>query len=201
MISDNRFGAYTNQIPSIFITHQLHIQVPSFWLFLKPFVNTINKRYISRFDQCWIPDNYNEPRLSGRLSFPAFKSIDTEYIGSLSRFSKAEKTDTKSIDILLILSGPEPQRSLFEEKIIAQSANLQANLFLLRGLPGEKRAAFSINKNLTALNHADDQTFSELIRQSKTIVARAGYSSIMDLSAWVDLPGWCQLPDKPSKNI
>lgn len=183
LISDNRFGAYTNQIPSIFITHQLHIQVPPFWLFLKPFVNTINKRYISRFDQCWIPDNYNEPRLSGRLSFPAFKSIDTEYIGSLSRFSKAEKTDTKSIDILLILSGPEPQRSLFEEKIIAQSANLQANSFLLRGLPGEKTAAFSINKNLTALNHADDQTFSELIRQSKTIVARAGYSSIMDLSA------------------
>lgn len=195
LISDNRFGAYTNQIPSIFITHQLHIQVPPFYRFFKPFVNAINKHYIKRFDQCWIPDNYNEPRLSGSLSFPAFKNIDTEYIGNLSRFSKVEKADLKSIDILLILSGPEPQRSLFEEKIIAQSANLQANLFLLRGLPGEKTAAFCINKNLSALNHADDQTFSELIMQSKTIVARAGYSSIMDLkafgrSAWlVPTPG------------
>lgn len=195
LISDNRFGAFTKQIPSVFITHQLHIKVPKGWLFFKPLISSINLLYIRRFNSCWIPDNLDEPRLSGELSFPAFKGIKTHYIGKLSRFSQSLQKLEKDIDILLLLSGPEPQRSLLEEKIIEQSANLQANLCLLRGLPHENTDSYRINKNLIAYNHADDQTFTALVQRSKTIVARAGYSSIMDLaalgrSAWlVPTPG------------
>lgn len=195
LISDNRFGAYTNQVPSVFITHQLHIRVPVLWQFLKPVVDAINKHYIKRFNQLWIPDSLHEPRLSGKLSFPAFHNFNTYYIGVLSRFSLPVQNHEKDIDILFLLSGPEPQRSLLEEKIIAQSTNLSASFCLLRGVPGKNTAAYHINKNLLAYDHADDQTFSALIQRAKTIVARAGYSSIMDLtalgrSAWlVPTPG------------
>ena len=195
LISDNRFGAYTKQIPSVFITHQLHIRVPDFWLLFKPLLDMLNKYYISRFGSCWIPDNMHEPRLSGDLSLPVFKGIKTAYIGTLSRFSQLRNIVKKDIDVLFLLSGPEPHRSLLEEKIIAQSANFPAKFCLLRGLPGEKTASYHLNKNLTAYDHADDETFSALIQRSKMIVARAGYSSIMDLaalgrSAWlVPTPG------------
>ncbi len=195
LISDNRFGAYTNQVPSVFITHQLHIHIPATWLLFKPLVNAFNKHYVKSFDRCWVPDNLSEPRLSGSLSYPAFKGVKTEYIGNLSRFSQVKNTSEKDIDMLLLLSGPEPQRSLLEEKIIAQSADLSAKFYLLRGIPGKKIAPYSINKNLIAYDHADDKTFSSLIQRTKTIVARAGYSSIMDLvalgrSAWlVPTPG------------
>ena len=195
VISDNRFGAYTKQIPSVFITHQLHIKVPKGWQFFKPFIKLINLLYIKRFNSCWIPDNIDEPRLSGDLSLPEFKGIKTHYIGKLSRFSQPLQKFEKDIDMLFLLSGPEPQRSLLEQKIIEQSVNLQANLCLLRGLPHENPDSYRINKNLIAYNHADDQTFTALVQRSKTIVARAGYSSIMDLaalgrSAWlVPTPG------------
>lgn len=195
LISDNRFGAYTNIVPSVFITHQLHIRIPSCWLLLKPLVDTINKRYIKRFDQLWIPDSLNEPRLSGKLSFPPFQNINTYYIGLQSRFSLPNQNPEKDIDMLFLLSGPEPQRSLLEEKIMAQSAQIPASFCLLRGVPGAKSAAYQLNKNLLAYDHADDQTFLNLIQRAKIIVARAGYSSIMDLialdrSAWlVPTPG------------
>lgn len=195
LISDNRFGAYTNQVPSVFITHQLHIRIPAFWLFLKPLVDAINTHYIKRFDQLWIPDSLHEPRLSGKLSFPALQNLNTYYIGVQSRFSLSDQNLEKDIDILFLLSGPEPQRSLLEEKIIAQSAKIPASFCLLRGVPGMNSAAYHLSKNLLAYDHADDQTFSTLIQRAKTIVARAGYSSIMDLialgrTAWlVPTPG------------
>ncbi|MBZ0242200.1 MAG: hypothetical protein K8F24_03200 [Bacteroidales bacterium] len=184
LISDNRFGAYTNQVPSVFITHQLHIRIPAFWIFLKPLVDAINIHYIKRFNQVWVPDNLHEPRLSGKLSFPAFPDFDTYYIGVLSRFSPPEQNHEKDIDMLFLLSGPEPQRSLLEEKIIVQSTHLEASFCLLRGVPGKNNTPYHLHKNLLAYDHADDKTFSALIQRAKTIVARAGYSSIMDLTAF-----------------
>ena len=58
VISDNRYGMYSKTIPCVFITHQLNIQSP----ILGSLINRVNKRLISKFSECWIPDNFNVHR-------------------------------------------------------------------------------------------------------------------------------------------
>ena len=53
VISDNRYGLYNNNIPSIFITHQINIQSH----ILQKYIRKINYNLINKFSQCWILDD------------------------------------------------------------------------------------------------------------------------------------------------
>ena len=111
IISDNRYGMYSNDIPSVFITHQLEIQTPIF----KNLIKKINNKLISRFSECWIPD-FEINGIAGKLSRLTNPTKNYKYIGPLSRFIK-KKSEIK-YDVLAIISGPEPQRSILEKTLI-----------------------------------------------------------------------------------
>ena len=117
VISDNRFGLYHSKIPSIFITHQLSIKSPlGNWN--EKILQRWNYKYINRFRECWIPDLFGENNLAGELSHPFSQpKTATKYIGILSRFEKKESKEVND-HLLFILSGPEPQRTVLENKII-----------------------------------------------------------------------------------
>jgi hypothetical protein len=170
VISDNRFGLYTPKCKSIFITHQLSIPSPIF----RQTVNNINLGYINHFDECWVPDN---PRvnLSGVLS-----TSDAKHprIGLLSRFGKYRSGDEFEFDFLFLLSGPEPQRSLLEKKLLALSVNNNYRIALVRGVKEKNPAIPSHIQQFGLLNSKD---LEELINQSEAVVCRSGYSSLMDL--------------------
>jgi len=174
IISDNRFGAYSKLIPSIFITHQVNIKTPH----LNKWVNRINHRAIKNFTQCWIPDFENEPNLAGELSHPALNKIKTIYIGPQSRFNYSNQE--KIYDITVVLSGPEPQRTILEDKLFEQLftfENLKINFV---------RGVYSSNengevKNIKVFDHLNSFELEELMHQSKNIICRSGYSGIMDL--------------------
>lgn len=183
VISDNRFGAWSRKVPCAFITHQLHIQLPKSMKWTRPFIDFLNKRYIKHFNACWIPDFIDAPFLSGKLSFPHFRTIKSERIGILSRFSGIQiEEKEKDIELLVLLSGPEPQRSIFENKILEQIDTSNGTIVLLRGLPNASDK-IDVPKNVQVLNHTNDNTFAELVARAKKIVCRSGYSSIMDLMA------------------
>ena len=183
LISDNRFGAYSLKTPSVFITHQLFIQTPVLLSLLKPIINIINFRYIKKFDQVWVPDFYDEPSLSARLSHGNLSGLNVKYIGPLSRFSRpseqSEVTEDPP-DLLVLLSGPEPQRSMLENILISKLSILSYNTWIIRGLPGDSHSIKSTT-NLKFFNHLDPQKLGFAIKESKFIIARAGYSTIMDL--------------------
>lgn len=185
IISDNRFGCWSKNIHSVFITHQLNIQVPKFvgWTFF--FINKLNKSYIKNYDELWIPDVKEEPSLSGILSHPADKKIKTTYIGLLSRFSTnnhdENKNVKKTIDYLVILSGPEPQRTILEDLVCKQSSDIDGNIVVLRAKPESEKLPEITPNNVTFYNHIDDNSFVELVKNSKKIICRGGYSSLMDL--------------------
>jgi uncharacterized protein (TIGR00661 family) len=178
IISDNRYGCWSSKIPSVFITHQLNILMPNGLKWIEPLVALLNKRLIRKFSACWIPD-YLERRmsLSGKLSEHDTADFShVTHIGPLSRFRLINNREFK-YDLVCIFSGPEPQRSIFEEKVVEQLRSSSLRYFVVRGVYSP---AISARENEAAfLNSEGLQT---VISQSPLVITRSGYSTIMDLA-------------------
>jgi len=119
IISDNRYGVWSSQIESVLITHQLNPQLPVFLQFGKPLVQWIIKQFIARFHHCWVPDYPSPHSLSGDLSRMRHIPSNVEFIGPLSRFVNKTGVRGRGNFVLVILSGPESQRSHFQNICIA----------------------------------------------------------------------------------
>jgi UDP-N-acetylglucosamine transferase subunit ALG13 len=179
IISDNRFGFYAPGIPSVFITHQLYIKT-GLGSLVNRLVQWINYRRIKKFSTCWVPDQQGESSLAGELSNPAkLPAIPTHYIGGISRFNRC-KSSANKIDLLIILSGPEPQRSILEKLVLSELQLLPGKTVLVRGLPKESSDVKEEN-NCTVYNHAPAGLLNQLICDSAYVVSRAGYTTVMDL--------------------
>lgn len=94
VISDNRYGCWSKDCYSVFITHQLTIQCPSKLKWTQSFINRINHFFIHKYNECWVPDVKALPGLSGILSHGDFNLPQVNYIGLLSRFEKIEESQS-----------------------------------------------------------------------------------------------------------
>ncbi len=178
VISDNRFGLYNKNTHCIFITHQLQIKTGN--SFTEKITQKINYKYINRFNECWVIDEEGINNLAGDLSHPKLlPNLPLKYIGAISRFKKYEVGN--KYDLLAILSGPEPQRTIFENILLAQMQALKLAIVVVRGLPTEKNV-LEIG-DMKIYNHLPAAALNELILASKTIIARSGYTTIMDIAA------------------
>jgi UDP-N-acetylglucosamine transferase subunit ALG13 len=179
IISDNRFGFYAPNIPSVFITHQLYIKT-GLGNLANRMVQWMNYRRIKKFSTCWVPDQQGARSLAGELSNPAkLPAIPTSYIGGISRFRNC-KLLANTIDVLIILSGPEPQRTILEKLVLGELKLLQGKIVLVRGLPKESSDIKEEN-NCTIYNHAPGSLLNQLICDSEFVVSRSGYTTVMDL--------------------
>ena len=177
VISDNRFGFYNKNTENIFITHQLNIQTPV----LKNLVNRLNRSFIKKFHAVWVPDYpKKEKRLSGLLSEPKHSLQNTTLIGPLSRFSKTKSQEQK-YDLLILLSGPEPQRTLLEDKLLSTLVNTKQKIALVRGSAVTEKN--NLSDNFTVIDLASSVKLQELFSASKKIICCSGYSTLMDLHA------------------
>ena len=174
IISDNRFGGFSKKVPSVYITHQLNVlSGNTSWLSSK-----IHRKTINRFDECWVPDTI-ESSLSGELSNDANITTKVKYIGSLSRFEKQDLAI--EYDLLVLLSGPEPQRSLLEDLLFIQLKKFEVNIAFVRGVIEDKQAK-DVNGNMTIYNYLNSFELNEVINKSALVLSRSGYSTIMDLA-------------------
>ena len=177
VISDSRFGCFTKQVPCIFITHQLHIQMPAYLKQLQRVVNFFNHWIIKKYHSCWVPDFADTTKnLSGILAHPA--PFPIQYIGPLSRMKPLVRPIR--YDIIAILSGPEPQRSMLEQLLLMELAKLDKKILLVRGLP-KGSALETPNKHIRIVPFLTAQALNEAIAESAFVICRSGYSSIMDL--------------------
>lgn len=178
VISDNRYGFYHQSVPSVFITHQLRIKTPLGNL-ADDFLQKLNYKYIDRFTQCWIPDNERHPCLAGELSHPQkMPSIPSKYVGILSRFRETENNQKKHA--LILLSGPEPQRTIFENTMVEQLKDYNGSVVLVRGLPsGDDKLI--LPSNISVYNHLPAEQLNQKINEASIVVGRCGYSTVMDL--------------------
>jgi len=176
VISDNRFGLWNKKIYSVFITHQLVIKAP----FLQFLLQKLNYSFINRFNECWVPDIKELPNLAGHLSHPKkFPSIPVHYVGCLSRFEKTERKG-EGKKLLVLLSGPEPQRSLLEKKLMLQLKKLVSPVLFIRGLPGNS-TSIKTTSQITCINHLPTKELQQALLEAEFVFARSGYSTVMDL--------------------
>lgn len=179
IISDNRYGCWTKRVPTVFITHQINIQMPFALKWMQGIINYFNHRQIRKFNQCWVPD-FLENRLTGKLTEPG--KLPVKFIGMLSRFSRTKTDDSFAYDCLALVSGPEPQRTIFEQKIRLCFSELKGRKILVRGLPGMNDEIVQLSDWDEACHLSADK-LQRVIEQSELVICRSGYSSIMDLVA------------------
>lgn len=182
VISDNRYGCWSSVAKSIFITHQSNILMPKRFGWLSPFVRRANHRMMRKFLQCWIPDRPGNESIAGDLiSFGSFDhTIAHRYIGPLSRFIPSGKR-TIEYDLLCILSGPEPQRTILENIVVQQVNKTNIKTLIVRGLPGNI-AHVELGTHAEVVPFMNSEALQEAIESSSIILARSGFSTVMDLT-------------------
>ena len=179
IISDNRYGFYDKNKTSIIITHQLTLKTP-FGTIFDIATRSVIKNFLKHFDEIWIPDNL-QIKLAGNLS-KNYIGKKAKYIGILSRFclkSSIKETTEKKYKFCIILSGPEPSRSILEKKIIETVSNIKYKTIIIAG--NTKRKVSFNSGNIEYLSLADDKTLLDALKDSENIIITAGYSSIMDM--------------------
>lgn len=174
ILSDNRFGVQSNLVTSVYITHQVNVLSG----FTTRFSSFLHQKIINNFDACWVPDT-KDSAFSGKLSILNKNTTTTKFIGVLSRFKK--KALAKEIDVLVLLSGPEPNRTYLEKKLITAFKNDARNIvFVLGKVEGQQKKW--IANNAVFYNYLLSNELEILLNSSKIVVCRSGYSSIMDLA-------------------
>ncbi|MFM9021683.1 MAG: glycosyltransferase [Sediminibacterium sp.] len=177
VISDNRYGLYHPSIPSIIITHQLTIVTP--FCIGQNWLQRIHYTLLNRFLQIWVPDTAYPPHAAGILSHPKkTPATPLHYIGWLSRFEPVKTPATYTYCILL--SGPEPQRTLLEQKLIGELQQVKEKVLFIRGLPGEQTLPDFPN-NINCKNHLSGKALQEALHASEWVISRSGYTTVMEI--------------------
>lgn len=178
VISDNRYGLHHPDSQSIFIIHQLRIKT-NLGKWAEEILQKWNYKKLKHFDQCWVPDQEKNRGLGGELSHPEkLPPIPVKYTGILSRFEKRELPEKKN-KLLIVLSGPEPQRSILEEKIFRDIAHYNGEATIVRGLPASRTHVPS-TAMISIYNHLEAEILNKEMSEAEFVISRSGYSTIMD---------------------
>ena len=178
IISDNRFVFSDKHVKkNIYITHQCRIYHRS--ALISRVMTAFHRLFIRKFDVCWVPDD-PERKISGLLS-DNDKNVIIRYIGFLRRMTLIENTQ-KHYDFLFLISGPEPQRTLFEKEIVQLGVEFDlGNVCLIRGSQ-TKRPPGLIRCGWDVFDLAETNLVQDKLASCRVLVCRSGYSTLMDIS-------------------
>ena len=175
IISDNRLGVFSKKVPSVFITHQLNVLTGT----TSTITTKLHHYFIKKFNECWVPDNEHSPNLSGKLGHSDNKFKHVKYIGPLSRLHK--KNLSIRYKYLIILSGPEPQRTLLEEIFLKEFEHYNEPILFVKGKVQSEQIIEQKN-TLTIYNFMNSEELETAFNESEFVVARSGYTTVMDLA-------------------
>jgi uncharacterized protein (TIGR00661 family) len=175
IISDNRLGVFSKIVPSIFITHQLNVLTGNTsWITSK-----LHQFIIKKFTECWVPDVATTPNLTGMLGHLKHPLFKIKYIGPLSRLQKKELPI--AYNLMVILSGPEPQRGMLEEQLQEEVLKFKGKVVFIKGKvePEQKREEI---ENVTFYNFMTTAELEKTFNESQLVLCRSGYTTVMDLA-------------------
>lgn len=179
IISDNRYGCFSPGTPSVLLTHQLYMRVPNRMIAWT--ANRMLRLALAKFDRVWVPDAPDEPNLSAALSHgdkPVHPQI--EFTGILTRLYPYERE--LEYDVAVVLSGPEPQRTLLEQRLLEQAMTLSQKFIFIQGNTRSKQHYFAAD-HIEVVSYLTSRELNDVLAASGMVVCRSGYSSLMDLAA------------------
>jgi predicted glycosyltransferase len=176
VISDQRFGVRSTALPSVLITHQAFPFTP----FAQRALRKLNLHHMSRFDRCWIMDEPDAPGLAGELSHDEGLPLHARYIGTVSRMSAAA-APTNQYRVVAVISGPEPQRTLLEHRLLGALHALPGEHLLVLGQPQQPRD--DQRGNVRVRSHLNGSELATAMKCAELVVSRSGYTTLMDLAA------------------
>lgn len=175
IISDNRLGVFSKKIPSVFVTHQLNVLTGNTtWITSK-----MHQFIIKKYYECWVPDVQKNPNLTGKLGHLTNKKFKIKYIGPLSRF-KFEEVENE-FDLMVLLSGPEPQRGILEAQLREELLNFKGKIIFVSGVVEKVQSVVQI-ENITFYNFMNSAELETMLNKSEKVLCRSGYTTIMDLA-------------------
>jgi predicted glycosyltransferase len=183
VISDNRFGLWNRKVTTVYVTHMPRIPFPKRMRFLEFIGIFLHRKIIKKYSFCFIPDLPGTINVSGRLSHGMKLPANVRYIGLLSRFQTEADQDRniqRTQQNLVILSGPEPQREIFKQKLIMLFKGKDQATVILGGQPSKNDDVVKTG-NITFYNHLPSAEMKNLIESSQNIISRSGYTTVMEL--------------------
>ena len=180
IISDNRYGLYHPSVPSVIITHQLQIQ-SGLGKTTNDLLRKLHYKYLGRFNECWVADVEGSPNLSSKLAHPKTLPANAKYIGWLSQIA-GQNIATKEEHLLVLLSGPEPQRSILSKILWQQVIKLDQKIVFVEGSDMTAKPDF-IPSHISYHKRLNRDELLPLIANASFVICRSGYSSLMDLLA------------------
>ncbi len=179
IISDNRYGLFHPLIPSVFMTHQLLAQT-GLGNAADQLVRRLHYKYISRFNACWIVDVEGAPNLSGKLAHPQMLPPNATYVGLLSQML-TNLNHQEDGTILVLLSGPEPQRSILSSILWKQVQQHKGEIVFVEGTNNAPNPTI-IPAHITYHKQITRKDLQPLLSQASLVICRSGYSTLMDLA-------------------
>jgi len=176
VISDNRYGLYHQNIPSVIITHQLQPSVPHF---LRNGVRKLHYHFLEKFEDCWVPDIAEENNLAGSLTHPEYMPHKTKYIGWLSHLFPPKNQEESNKHLLVLLSGLEPMRSQLSALLWQQIQHYEGQVVFIEGSKSVVRKCTANHIQWQAQLQSEE--LKKLMQEAEIVICRSGYSSVMDL--------------------
>lgn len=181
VISDGRFGLWNKNVCSVYMTHQVMIKCPRGLGVFEPLLYYFHSLVIKKYNYCWIPDYRGDVNISGDLSHKYPLPKNALFIDPLSRYTPSSEEINFEYDLCIVISGPEPSRSIFEKIVLSELATYTGKAILIEGRPGRKHDERKGDHRI--VSHLPSDALKKAIVSSRLVVCRSGYSSIMDLIA------------------
>jgi UDP:flavonoid glycosyltransferase YjiC (YdhE family) len=179
IISDNRYGCFHPKVHSVLLTHQLHLRVNTPWI--QQVANGLLRLALRPFDEIWVPDIEGAGQLAGDLAHPPVSHPPVRYIGLLSRMNPATEPVEEDYDVAIVLSGPEPQRTILEQRLTEQAVALPYKCIVVQGKTQKKHHHYETD-HVEVVSYLTSEALNEVLLRSRVVVCRSGYSSLMDLA-------------------
>lgn len=181
IISDSRMGVVSTRVPSFYIFHSLRQIMPTPLRFLSRWVESQQQRMLSDARLILIPDQ-EEDGIAGNLchNMDCDWNGRIEYLGILS--SIRSQTIETDIDVFISISGAEPQRSYFEQKILKQVPQLsERRIVITLGRPDLPYRCWQ-HGGATVHTYLDRAGQQNLLNRARLVVTRSGYTTLMELA-------------------
>jgi len=176
VISDCRYDVYDTPDNSYLINHQVRFKTP---FGAERILEKLLALRMQKYKYVLVPD-FEKQSLSGRLSHDLryVHKDKIKYIGILSHLRKLDVAG--DVDYFISISGPEPQRTVLQKKMMELADQLDGKVVIAGGIPESTASHSSNNVQFYSFLNAEQQ--ENMMNRAKFIIGRPGYTTVMEIA-------------------